>query len=393
MKLRDFVSLAQRGYQKNDYLQGALPGVFSTNPFMLADLIASFIKTHTANSSNLSIDFSQIKKVATEFHAKAGTLTEAVRKNIDRLGDSTPLLRIAHTPDHFGYLGVYLQFVFLNIAAEEVSKRVGVIPSQLLLLVDYESIQDKRLRQSYFPDIECGDGSLRLSTPVPHSIYYKSQNAIPKPERRVIEEWLSDLSTQIKHNLSILRRDGVILRDGSIFRERFKIIENEIWVSYEKAENLSEFNSFLLSRVLNSIWGLNLVIIPLSKVTSVLRPAYEYLLPNYPKMVDASNLVTARLEREGFEIKRNLILKPSVLPLWYLCPGCNGRVHLLIIPDKRLLVEGICPGCQHKFKFDLGSKDCPDLEPIQSEMAPTVILDELTDIVGWKMMGGLSLRW
>ena len=78
------------------------------------------------------------------------------------------------------------------------------------------------------------------------------------------------------------------------------------------------------------------------------------------------------------------------MPLWYLCSACNARVHLQTTINSKLFIQAQCPGCHKQYKFDLGSFSQPDLSEIQDHMAPKVIFDEITDVIGWKMHGGMS---
>lgn len=384
---RQLIDISQKGDLSARNLLIDMPGAFVDRPGKLAALIQKF---EPQNGISFSIDFDEIASISKDFHRKAGTI-DSVIDTINLIASDAPKLRIAHTPDMFAYLGVYTQFIFLDIVSRQLSTTTGKPVCTLMFLVDHESIQDKRLRASNLPDVDRDHGSLKIKYPLNESLYYKSNFSVEQPTKEIIDQWVTELDRYIGFNLSVLRKNNAQPKHvGTIFRDRLEFIRSELIESSERAENLAEFNAIFLSRIINNYWKIPVAIIPVTKTAKYFSKCYEYLITIYPQLVETSLKAIHNLRGNGVDIKENLILKSNSFPLWFICPKCNTRVQLWIMSNSQLKLEGRCIGCSNDYRFDLGSYSKPNLNPLLENIAPKVLFDELTDILGWQVRGGTS---
>lgn len=389
---RKLVDLAQKGYPFAQDMLAEIPGSFVTTPSDLAVLIN---KNHGL-AANLQkdvsgglIDYSQLINISTEFHKRSGTF-DVVKRNIDLISTNAMKLRIAHTPDLFAYLGLYVQFIFLDLTAKQLFNQSKNPVCMLFFLVDHETVHDKRLRTSHIPDIEREHGSLRIRVPLQKESLVKADFGTDRPSLELIDRWIQDLDHYIFHNISILRRSGFRNNIKDIFRDRLGFIKEELLEAYNRSSNLAEFNTIFLSRIVNKHWGIPVAFLPVTISAAALEQIYKHLLSLYPEMVGISHDVVTQLRKMGISIKDNLILSADNFPLWYICKSCCTRVHLIIKSSPKLLVQGKCDLCNSTYSFDLGTFSRPNLEPIHHNTVPKVLFDELTDIIGWRICGGTS---
>ncbi len=389
MDARTLVDLAQKGYAEPRQLLATLPGLYASNVGTLTDLIDRYYTQRVVAWPDLA-DRAALRAVSQRFHERAGTLTDNLIHNLDRFVQGAPVLRVAHTPDHFAYAAVYAEFIFLDVVAQDWEKRGHVAPCQLLFLVDCDDVADWRLHSTRFPDVDHEKGYLRLATPISEESYGQVIYSAPKPAAQTVKEWFTVLEAAITQNLKVLYRGGIAQRERGEIQSRLGLVEQEVWAAYRRASNLAEFNAFFLSRVLNGLWNIPVAIFPLSQVASLLIGCYEYLLQHYPEMVECSDRVVSLLQARKIAVRQNLRLNIKGFPLWYICPDCSTRVPVESMSPPRLDLIGQCPRCRVVYRLDLGTYTAPRLEPVRDRIVPKVLFDTMTDLIGWRMVGGVS---
>jgi hypothetical protein len=388
LNLRTAVDRAQKGYDEERRMLATLPGVLASEVSTFANLIERtsnpVLPPLAATSRGL------LKDVALRFHKNAGTLTHPISQSIERFIQGAPVIRIAHTADLFPYLGVFAACIYLDSVARKLESGNTLSPSQIFILVDHENIADKRLRSCKFPDVDREHGAMLLSSPIPEESYAKSQFSIQKPLRDTVTHWLSSLELEVSQNVKVLYRMGIPQIERGTMHSRLAAIENEVWESYERASSLSEFNAIFTSRILTLHWGIPILFFPVTQVAPLMLNCYEYLIQQYPRLVEASIQVVESLRSEGLAIKDNLELDVTHFPLWYLCDCCLSRVPMRCLSRTKLDIVGLCPTCESSYRFELGTFANPHLDPIRGRLLPKVLFDELADIVGWQISGGVS---
>jgi len=390
MNVRTLIALAQRGHQESRELLIHAPGLCITNPRELADLISLRANENPIPVVPYPVDRNALRDIAVHFHNKAGTLTKGVHHNLELFASGAPLLRIAHQPNTFAYLGVYAQFIFWDALARSLFSRHHILPCQVYLIVDFDNAGDKRFRTNHFPDVEISKGFFPLSAPVQKDSFDKVLSAIEKPTEGIVREWISSLESVVERDLTFLRRKGIFEKELGQTRECLEVLGREIETSYNRASSLSEFNAIFLSRIVNLYWKMPTAFFPLSQATSLMKSCYEYLLQNYPIIVKLSNRIIDQLQSKGVSISNGLRANSETFPFWFVCPNCSVRVPLKFLANTNLSVAGVCPKCESDYQYRLGTLSSPDLTPIHDKIIPRILFDVLTDIIGWRISGGVG---
>lgn len=380
------IDLAQRGQKEARAILSEIPGLYTTNPKALADLICLRLKSSTPFLPSL-VDRIELRKIAEQFHNQAGTLTPEVKKNIQLFADNAPILRIAHQANTFASLNIFSQFVFLDQIAHNLSSDHSILPCQIYIYIDYDLASDRRFRVSHFPDVDRNDGSLSLSS-VASSDFRKLGRAVDKPSQEKIKAWIKSLDELVKRDLAILRRGRIPEIIPDQLYERLKGIETEIWEAYDRSQSLSEFNAIFLSRIVNLHWKIPIAFFPSTLIVPRMKRHYEFLLQQYPMIVDSVNEILSTLGQRNIAVPETLRQSLDIFPIWYICPSCLTRILLTLSSRTSLDVKGVCRTCKAPYRFTLGSYANPDLEPIYERMAPKVLFDDLLDIVGLVISGG-----
>ena len=80
--------------------------------------------------------------------------------------------------------------------------------------------------------------------------------------------------------------------DSSLFpvkEEKSQLFKNldEMWdqvaESYSRCKSYADFNSFIISRLVNTIWGYDTLFVRLSDIPEVFEDGFKFLISNYKK--------------------------------------------------------------------------------------------------------------
>ena len=127
-----------------------------------------------------------------------------------------PLIRIAHQPNLFPLLGVVAQFLLFRSTSMIMSKRYGVKPIELYLIVDYDTAGDSRFRTAHYPDVNRKTGIADISAKIPSKSFNKPMFDIVKPEKDRVEFWLETIRSIFQQETSMLKRKNYLLKSNDL---------------------------------------------------------------------------------------------------------------------------------------------------------------------------------
>jgi len=384
------ILLAQLGDPTKAWILEQFPALGAQTPAELAHAIARFLSRRDGIGGGYAtyLDRESLASIASAFHKKAGTLTEKVRSNIAALADGAPIVRFSHQPIMLAYMGVLGQFVLMHFVADELYESHGVLVCELHQSVDYDVATEKRLRVGYYPNVEGRGGFLPLSVPrLAGSSYAKLNWAMHKPSEAVIRNWYRSLDAVLTRDMSILGRRGVReTRPGQTFGW-YRAYKHEVGEAISRSTSLAEFNCILSSRIVNLHWKLPTAFVPSTEMVVLMREQFEQLLALYPRLVRETNRAVDHLRSMGVDLPLRLRASPSVLPFWYSCTNCSSRVAMDI---QGRISSGECAYCHAIHRIDLGSPGAPNLEVTARRLSPRVLFQDLLDVFGLSMVGGVG---
>lgn len=387
MKPRYLVNIVQAGGDYNVDLFKDLPWFLACHPRELAKLVSEFYQHTTIENT---ADRPRLRAISEAYHRRMGTLTVNVIENLQRFEDGAPVIRIAHTPDFFGYLSIYVAMFYICEVARILKKEFGIKASIVFLLIDSDVASDKRLRSCSIPDVDREFGRLFLNAPVPDHCSSIPVATVQGPSSQTVDLWMDKLHAFIKHNLAILYRQGIPLHRKYTIWEHYNKVKEELYEALKVSESLSDFNTAFLSRILNVEWNMPISFFPQTDVAPVLVGHYRTILSKYGSIISASKEVVRDLRKRGLQIKDNLEMDSESFPFWLLCKTCHGRISLRSTSDNEWNVEGNCNICGRLIKWKVGQKESPFLDESPGLLIPKVMFDTITDFLAWGMIGGVS---
>ncbi len=213
-----------------------------------------------------------LRKATTNFHAKAGTLNEKIINQIDALSDERLKIIVGiHQPNLFAFSGVFKKIVLLESLANH-SKRENHTIVPLFLIVDHDFMDDKWMHVAKLPSIRNATGVLDLRYPINDSKRWKISSMTDSPTRSLINYWENQIYNWIKNNKDLSKSEVKALYDR--FQKFWNIVED----AFLLADNYSEFNSIIMSKIANNFWNYKTLFVNLSDLSRVFQRGYNFLL-------------------------------------------------------------------------------------------------------------------
>jgi hypothetical protein len=325
-------------------------------------LLSSSVKLRSEDHANHLVlsHRAKLKKFVEKFHHEADTYTEAVTRASQMLNYSfTDLVVSIHQPNLFAYGGVYKKIVLLQTLKHicelrEPKRKI----TNLFLIVDHDFVDDFWIRVAQLPSIHHSNGILELRMPIKASNRWRLVCNTPPPRRSVLDHWRQEVISWIKNSSSS------IYSSSSDKRYLFNNVE-EFWQqvedSYSRCKSYADFNSFLISRVANIMWGYDTLFVRLSDLSEVFEDGFKYLVSNFEKYAMALNKSENLFVSHGINTG---VSTSSYLnaPVWLHCP-CGSKASAKIVYGKRdsLLLVGKCIACKNDLQVSFGSRHNLDI--------------------------------
>src|SRR5919112_5372488 len=300
-----------------------------------------------------------------KFHSEANTLHDDIINQWALLGDpATKLFVSTHQPNLFAYGGVLKKVVLLETLKKTIEKykEEGII--NLFVIIDHDFIDEIWMRRAQLPSFHHSCGLLQLRFSVDQAKKWQMVCNIPRPGETTLYNWKREIVSWIKKSSSSPSHREKMLDNLSRFWE-------VVQIAYSKSRSYSDFNSFLVSKIINSIWGYNTLFVRLSEVSQVLTNGFEFLLSNLRTYTDVLSSTEQALLSRGIStgVSSNSYNKA---PLWLHCK-CGSKAPISLSTERKLSFKGSCISCKKELTLDLPDPHNPDLSKVISYISPRAI--------------------
>jgi len=311
------------------------------------------------------------------FHKQCGTLTPSVQERIEDLkNEDCIVLMTAHQPNFFAYSGVLRKATLNFVLAERLHKEFNVPVVNFFGIADQDFTDDRWVRSCELPAVQRSGGILSLNVKVPEKMML---NRVSKPSsdhlkswRTEIEKWIDDASGSLRRSCNAFGFSEKFAILYSKLRENFGLFWNIVEDSYEHAEKYSDFNAFVMSKIINSAWGYDTLFTRFSECQQIFVDEFGYLLSRFD---DYSLLLKEARELPGTEDLAGGVSdqEPWLAPFWYHC-DCGGKFKLFVQEkDGSLFGTGNCVRCGEYIELGFGAKKSPDISGIASKISARAI--------------------
>lgn len=329
-----------------------------------------------------------------KFHKQTGTFSPAVSAAIGHIKTGHPLMRIAHQPNLFAGLNILSLPIIASFASHLISNalpdaenRVSVI----FVFTDYDDASDQRFRTAFLPEWS-RSGNLQLTGAVSKNQRRQIACSIATPEINTVTKWVDHYKRSVKYWSAKFASLGLPSNNTNDAIDIAEYIGELTLKTYVQSRSLTEANSVLISKILNDIWGLNVLCVPASRLLSAV---YDKIIAWTAADDNQRQLacVTAKtcIDKSGLDLS-NFTLDFRRSGLWRICDMCLRRCSIEIA---RALTGTVgvwkCDHCgrQATEYLDEYSEILTDVGFIP-KIVPKVMLCDLLEILEYDMRVGAS---
>jgi hypothetical protein len=342
----------------------------------LNSLPQTFVEAQKLLSSNQKVvDYDilqnrvKLEPLVRKFHSEAGTLSDDIQNQRNLLTDpATKLLVSTHQPNLFAYGGVFKKIVLLETLKTTIEKNSHARIINLFVVIDHDFIDEIWMRRAQVPSFHHSSGLLQLRFSVGPAEKWKMVCNIPRPRETILYNWKRQIISWIKKSSSSSYQREKMIDNLNLFWE-------EVEIAYSKATSYSDLNSFLISRIVNGIWGYNTLFVRLSEIPHIFKNGFEFLISNHRTYAETLHQTEQELLSHG--IHTGVSFKShEKAPLWLHCEcGSKAPVSILPLPPQgKLALKGSCMSCKKELTLEPGDEACcPDFSRIISFVSPRAI--------------------
>jgi hypothetical protein len=316
----------------------------------------------------------KLQRAIERFQSQAGTMTTGVSDSLKFLDNLTTKIFVSiHQPNLFAYSGVFKKIVLLQslrhmIERQEQRNRVKTV--NLFLIADHDFIDEVWIRLAQLPSIKHSLGRLELRLPISMSDRWKMVCNMPIPGRTILEYWREQIC------LWIMKNSAPYKATKSIMLDNFEQFWREVELSYSKAKSYSDFNSFLISRIVNKVWNYDTLFVRLTDLSTAFEDGFRYLMDNF------------RLYSNSLRKAENMFLRYNIdtrvssntylnAPLWLHCE-CGSKASVKIqrrngLKQKETMLKGTCLSCKRNLQINISTVTKADEETVFHQLSPRAI--------------------
>jgi len=206
----------------------------------------------------------------------------------------------------------------------------------------------------------------------------KMTNRVPKPSIETINRWREEIESWLRNAINSVDRFHEDNRASKWNQKEAMPEKNfeEFWKTvkeaHEQSTTYSDFNAFIMSKIINEAWGYDTLFSRFSECQQVFKQEFEYLLSNFKEyseaLTEANKLMVNEEGETGVSEK-----EPELAPFWYHC-DCGSKVRLSLTNQHESLIgHGYCTGCNKEYKIGLGTVSNPDVSAIPRRISARAI--------------------
>jgi len=320
----------------------------------------------TVENPDVLFSRAKLQKSVLKFHNDADTITAKVKDSIKLLNLSdTQIFFTTHQPNLFAYSGVFKKIVLIQTLKNEleIQQKSRRNIANLFIIIDHDFMDEIWMRRAQLPSIKHTNGILEIKFPINKENRWRMVCNMPLPRREIVDHWKGQIYSWIK-NLST---------PPSLQFNKHDILDNfdEFWTeiekSYSRAKTYSDFNSFLISQIVNRIWNYDVLFTRLTDMSSIFENGYRHLIQNYDVYSDALRKSEISLSKHNTYFPGISSNSSNKAPLWIHCKcGSKSSSKLYKNTHGQVQLAGVCISCKNNLCLQLGKKN--ELEGLKDNL-------------------------
>jgi hypothetical protein len=335
-------------------------------PQTFAEAVKLLYSNHIYADDNVLQNRIRLAPFSRKFHSDADTVTDNIENQWDLLNDpATKLLVSTHQPNLFAYGGVFKKVVVLEKLKTTIEKYKAGRIINLFIIIDHDFIDEIWMRRAQLPSFHHSSGLMQLRFSVDHLKMWEMVCNVPRPRETTLYNWEREIISWIKKSSS-----SPSLREKMV--DNFNGFWEAVEIAYSRARSYSDFNAFLMSRIINSIWGYNTLFVRLSEISHVFQNGFEFLISNLGTYTDVLRRTEQSLLSQGISTGVSSTSYEKA-PLWLHCK-CGSKAPVSLSVQGKLAFTGSCMSCKKALTLELADEPRnSDLSKVINYISPRAI--------------------
>jgi hypothetical protein len=356
-------------------------------PNSVKELVSSCLSFYEENKEKMSSESVREKRrklssFVEGFHKDCGTLTPSVAKRIEDLKNGTGLvLMTAHQPNLFAYSGVFRKATLSFFLAKTLEQTVKVPVVNFFGIADQDFTDDRWVRSCQLPSVLRSEGTFSIDMKLPEKLML---NRVAKPSADVLMTWKAEIEKWFYETVKSVDRLCKTLHllevrrtlSDKVFLANLEFLWSIVEDCYERSRNYSDFNAFVMSKIMNEVWGYDTLFARFSECQQIFLDEFHFLLSrfdDYSRLLKETQVVVREEPVEVGASSGVSVQEPLLVPFWYHC-SCGSKVKLFFEEvDGYLFGSGECVRCREHFNLKFGPKNSPDISEVASQISARAI--------------------
>jgi len=325
----------------------------------LAKACVNFYRSSLENAMNNEVleRRANLLQWVRKFHEDCGTLTPQVKNAIERLEvEPCVFLMTAHQPNLFAYSGVFRKVMLNCVLAKRLAETMNLPVVCFFGVADQDFTDDRWVKSALLPDVERRDGTLELRADLPDKMMICRVN---KPSKQVMANWRDQIEGWLDRKLNSVERScksfGFCLGDLRV-KENLELFWDVIEEAYARADVYSDFNAFVMSKIVNVIWETDTLFARFSECQQIFEKEFCAILSRFDEYSKYVQEATMNECAGGVFEKEH-----ETFPFWYHC-DCGSKARLNVEKqDDSSVGSGECLACGKEHRVSFCSPDKLDL--------------------------------
>ena len=159
--------------------------------------------------------------------------------------------------------------------------------------------------------------------------------------------------------------------------DNFEQFWREVELSYSNAKSYSDFNSFLISRIVNKVWNYDTLFVRLTDLSAAFEDGFRYLMDNFRGYSDSIRKAESMFLRHNIDtrVSSNTYLNA---PLWLHCE-CGSKASVKIQRRNGLkqkeetMLKGTCLSCKKNLQINISAETKAKEVTVSHQLSPRAI--------------------
>jgi hypothetical protein len=212
-------------------------------------------------------------------------------------------------------------------------------------------MDDSWVHAAKLPSVRNSSGILDIRYPMNEFKRWKLICNTDVPTHSVVKYWENQIYNWIKNDIYLTKLQKKKLSKN--FEQFWNIVEESLSI----ANNYSNFNSIIMSKIINNIWNHKTLFVNLSELYNTFNHGYNFLISHHQTYMNSLENSESFFKKHG--ISKGISSNSSKYsPLWINC-SCGSKGYSIVNKnaDGQIDLKGKCISCKKELNLTVGKNN------------------------------------